>query len=153
MTLQSHSLGVSLEKNILWKDTCTPMLIAACVVLSRLVVSDSLWSQGLQPAKLLCPWNFPGKNTTLGSHILLQGIFPTQGSNSCLLCLLHWQADSLPLCHWFTAALFTIAKPWKQPTCASTEGWMKMWRCGVYTHTHTHTHTYNGILLSHKKMK
>ena len=31
------------------------------------------------------------------SHSLLQGIFPTQGSNLCLLHLLHWQADSLPL--------------------------------------------------------
>ena len=30
---------------------------------------------------------------------LLQGIFLIQGSNHCLLCLLHWQADSLPLCH------------------------------------------------------
>ena len=34
-----------------------------------------------------------------GRHFLLQGIFPTQGSNPSLLCLLHWQADSLPLCH------------------------------------------------------
>ena len=32
-----------------------------------------------------CPWNFPDKNTGLGSHSLLQGIFPTQGSNSGLL--------------------------------------------------------------------
>ena len=32
-------------------------------------------------------------------HFLLQGIFPTQGSNPCLLRLLRWQADSLPLCH------------------------------------------------------
>ena len=30
-------------------------------------------------------------------HALLQGIFPTWGSNLCLLCLLHWQAGSLPL--------------------------------------------------------
>ena len=30
-------------------------------------------------------------------HALLQGIFPAQGSNSHLLCILHWQADSLPL--------------------------------------------------------
>ena len=30
-------------------------------------------------------------------HVLLQEIFPTQGSNPCLLCLLHWQTDSLPL--------------------------------------------------------
>ena len=35
----------------------------------------------------------------LGCHGLLQGIFPTQGSNQHLLHLLHWQADSLPLCH------------------------------------------------------
>ena len=32
------------------------------------------------PARLLCPWNFPGKNTGGGCHFLLQGIFPTQGS-------------------------------------------------------------------------
>ena len=40
---------------------------------------------------------FPGsKNTGVGCHLLLQGIFPTQGSNPRLLCLLHWQADCLP---------------------------------------------------------
>ena len=32
-----------------------------------------------------------------GCHALLQGVFLTQGSNLCLLGLLHWQADSLPL--------------------------------------------------------
>ena len=36
-------------------------------------------------------WNFPGKNTGVGCHFLLQGIFWTQGLN---LCLLHWQVDS-----------------------------------------------------------
>ena len=36
---------------------------------------------GLQPAKLPCPWDSPGKNTGVGCHSLLQGIFPTQGSN------------------------------------------------------------------------
>ena len=38
----------------------------------------------------------PDKNTGVSCHILLQGIFPTQGLNPCM-CLLHWQADSLPL--------------------------------------------------------
>ena len=38
-----------------------------------------------------------GKNTGVGCHVLLQGILLTQGLNPCLLCLLHWQADSLPL--------------------------------------------------------
>ena len=42
---------------------------------------------GLQPVRLLCPWDSPGKNTEVGCHALLQGIFPTQGSNLCLLCL------------------------------------------------------------------
>ena len=43
---------------------------------SRSVVSDSLQSHGLHS-----PWNSPGQNTGLGSLSLLQGIFPTQGSN------------------------------------------------------------------------
>ena len=49
------------------------------------------------PARLLCPWDSPGKNTGVGFHALLQGIFLTYGSNLSLLRLLHWQAGSLPL--------------------------------------------------------
>ena len=41
----------------------------------------------------------PGKNTRVGCHFLLQEIFPTQGLNLCLLRLLYWQPDSLPLSH------------------------------------------------------
>ena len=44
-----------------------------------------------------CSWNFPGKNTVVGCYFLLQWIFLTQGFNPYLSCLLHWQADSLPL--------------------------------------------------------
>ena len=51
------------------------------------------------PARLLCPWNSPGKNTGVGCHFLLQGIFLTQGLDTHLLHLLHWQGDSLPLSH------------------------------------------------------
>ena len=40
-------------------------------------------------AWLLCLWNLPGKNTGVDCHFLLQGIFPTQGLNPCVL---HWQA-------------------------------------------------------------
>ena len=43
------------------------------------------------PPRLLCPWDFPGKNTGVGCHALLQG------SRLRLLRLLHWQVDSLPL--------------------------------------------------------
>ena len=49
-----------------------------------------------KPARLLCPWNFPGKNTGVGCHFLLQRIFLIQRSN---LHLQHWQADSIPLSH------------------------------------------------------
>ena len=52
-----------------------------------------LQPHGLQPARLLCSWDSPGKNTGVDCHFLLQGIFPTLGLNSCLLRLLHWQAD------------------------------------------------------------
>ena len=57
------------------------------------VVSNSLRPHGLQPTRLLCPWDYLGKNTGVGCHFLLQGIFPSQGSNPGLL---HWQGDSLP---------------------------------------------------------
>ena len=57
-------------------------------------MSDSLWPRGLWPARLLCPWDSPGKNTGMGCHFLLQGNFPTKGLNPHLL---HWQMDSLPL--------------------------------------------------------
>ena len=48
---------------------------------SRSVVSDSLRPHGLYPTRLLPPWDSPGKSTGVGCHFLLQGIFPTQGSN------------------------------------------------------------------------
>ena len=71
----------------------------ACSV--ALVVSDSVCLYRSQPSRLLCPWESPGKNTGLGCHaLLLQGIFPTQGYNPRLLCLLRWQESSLPLGRW-----------------------------------------------------
>ena len=49
------------------------------------------------PGSSLHPWGSLGKNTGVGCYALLQGIFWTQRLNPCLLCLLHWQADSLSL--------------------------------------------------------
>ena len=48
-------------------------------------MSDSFQPHGLLTARLLCPWNSPGQNAGVVSHSLLQGIFPTQGSNPGLL--------------------------------------------------------------------
>ena len=60
-------------------------------------MSKSLRAHGLLPARLFCPWDFPGKNTGMGCHFLPQGIFPTQGLKPCLFPLLHSQLGSLPL--------------------------------------------------------
>ena len=64
------------------------------------ITSDSLWPHELWPARLLCPRDSPDKNTGGGCYFLLQGNFPAQGSNPSLLCLLRWQAGSLPPSHW-----------------------------------------------------
>ena len=58
-------------------------------------MSDSAIPWTVLPARLLCPWNSSGKNTGVGCHFLLQGIFPTQESNLGVSPAL--QADSLPL--------------------------------------------------------
>ena len=50
-----------------------------CESVSHSVMSDFLRPLALQPTRLPCPWNSPGKNTGEGCHSLLQGIFPTQG--------------------------------------------------------------------------
>ena len=55
------------------------------VEFSHSVVSDSLRPHELQPTRLLCLWDPPGKNTGMGCHFLLQGIFLTQRSNAHLL--------------------------------------------------------------------
>ena len=69
-----------------------------------LQVGHASYAKPFQPCRTLydpvdCshPWDYPGKNTGVGCQALLQGIFPTQGSNLHLLSLLHWQEGSLPL--------------------------------------------------------
>ena len=59
------------------------LLVVVCI--SHPVVSDSLQPYGLQPTRLFCPWGFPGKNTRVDCHSLLQKIFLTQGLNPGLL--------------------------------------------------------------------
>ena len=67
------------------------MILLASVFL---VVSDSLQPYGLQPARLLCPRDSPGKNTRVGCHALLQGMLLTQGLNLGLL-LCRWILNHL----------------------------------------------------------
>ena len=61
------------------------LLLPALLLFSLSVVSNSLQPHRLQPTRLLCPWDFSGKNTEVGCHFLLQGIFSTEKSNLHLL--------------------------------------------------------------------
>ena len=81
-----------------WPDQAICPLLGpevACCECS--VMTDSLPPYELQPASLLYPWNFPGKNTGVDCHFLLQGIFPTQLLNLSPWHLMHWQVNPLPL--------------------------------------------------------
>ena len=69
------------------KNELNSMCLHVCYV--ALVMSDSLRPYGLQPTRLLCPWDSPCKDNGIGCHDLLQGIFQTQGSKLCLLGLPH----------------------------------------------------------------
>ena len=64
------------EVHILRKHAC---------VLSCSIMPKSLQPCGLKPSRVLCPQDFPGKNTGVGCHFPLQGIFLTQGLNPPLL--------------------------------------------------------------------
>ena len=77
----------SLSKNIECSSLCDTLgpCRESSVCVSHSVMSNSLWPHGLSPARLLCPWIFPGKNTGAGCHFLLQGIFTTKESNPVLL--------------------------------------------------------------------
>ena len=80
-----------------------PVLVTMAVCQVTSVVSDFLRPHGLQPARLLCPWDSPGKNPGVGCHVLLQGIFPTQGLS------LGFTAPAL------AAGFFTISTTWEAP--------------------------------------
>ena len=64
-----------------------------------------------QPARLLCPRDFPGKNTGVGCHSLLQGFFLIQGSN---LGLLHYRQTLYHLSHWGRLSLLLRINSRKQ---------------------------------------
>ena len=90
--------------------------IHVCMTVAS-VMSDFLGPRGLQPTRLLCLWDFPGKISGVSCHALLQGIFLTQGLNPHLLCLL--------CCRWILHPLSDRGSP----------------------HTHAHAHTHAGFYI------
>ena len=107
---------------------------------SSSVMSDSLQPHGLQPSRLLCPWDSPGKNTGVGCHSLLQGIFLTQESN---LGIPHCRQILYHLSHQesFGGSLFekTSSAASAKPTCKCP--WISTGSCprarGLLLHTPT----------------
>ena len=72
------------------------LLLLLLLLFSHKVMSNSFAAPWTAVCEAPPSTDFPGKNTGVGCHFLLQGIFPVQGLS---MCLLHWQADSLPLSH------------------------------------------------------
>ena len=108
--------------SVCWEDSgldsqgrCLRMYACACV------------PHGLESISLLCPWDYPSKNTGVDCHFLLQGIFPTQGSNLHLLHRLHWQAVLYHQCH--------LGSPMCVCVCV----------CDTHMYIHTHTFTLSNI--------
>ena len=95
---------------------------------------SSSQTHGLQPIRLLCPWDSPGKNTGVGCHSLLQEIFPTQGSNLGLLhcrqilyCLSHQESPYVSVLKTdtprgkFTCPIYMqISRVWLGPNSISS---------------------------------
>ena len=66
---------------------CVCVCVCVCVLAAQLC--PTLWDPMDWATRPFCPWDFPGKNSRVGSHSFFQGIFPIQGLNPV-------QADSLP---------------------------------------------------------
>ena len=84
------------------------LTLSKCESVSHSVVFDSSQPQELQPTRLLCPWDSPGRNTGVSSHSLLQGIISTQGSN-----------PGLPQC---SQILYHLSHQWSPSYLISEEG-------------------------------
>ena len=117
-----------------WKTTCNKIMktIPQYILLyvfffwkwSCSVVSDSLRPHGLYPTRFHRQWDFPGTNTGVGCHFLLQEIFPTQGLN-----------PGLPHCRQM---LLPSEPPGKSPgifflKCSLNN----LWHTNIVTQTHT----------------
>ena len=88
-----------------------------CLCSVTLVMSGSFATSWTVVHQAPLSMDFPGRNTGVDCHFLLQGIFLTQGS---YLCFLHWQVDSLPLSHEGSPQLITY------PSCILSSGNIKI---------------------------
>ena len=108
---------------MLWVWHTTHLNGNVCVGCS--VVSDSSRPHGLRPTGL-CPWDFPGKDTGVGCHFLLQGLFPTQGLNLGLLQFKHKLYDlsnsGSPVAGWQWSLLKQYSVSYRLSICSLVLG-------------------------------
>ena len=85
--LDPFGFGLAFSQALVQARIPASLLVSGCVPAVCLVTQSclTLWLCRLQPTRLLCPWDSPGKNTKVGSHSFLQGLFLIQGSNLGLL--------------------------------------------------------------------
>ena len=113
--------------------------VTMCMRAESLQLCLTLWLCGLWPTRLL--WDSPGKNTRVGYHSLLQGIFPTQGLN---LCLLH--------CRWIPYGWVTgegLELPYDPaiPLLSMHPAEMKLY----FPHKNTYINVHTGIIHNDQK--
>ena len=101
-----------------------------CVSANWVAISSylTLRPQGLWPTRLLCPWDFPGKNTGVGCHSLLQGIFLTLGLNPsrALAAIALWEALASCIGRDFTAAWDSLVAQLVKNPPATWETWVRL---------------------------
>ena len=76
-------------------NICSYMLL----LLSLSIMSYSLGLHRLLPTRLLCPWDFPGKNTGVVAISFSRGSSQPRDQTHVSCISRHWQADSLPMSH------------------------------------------------------
>ena len=126
--------------NIVWVLRRTQCGFLKFCVFSVTRLCPTLRPHGLQPARLLRPWDFPGKSTGVCCHFLLQGIFTTQGSNPRLS---YWQVD------FYHCVTWVYMLPWIHIlTFYLFESWFlknSVWEC--FGHCFIHFLDYDSIRL------
>ena len=113
--------------------------VCACmyVCVSVRAPTQSLQPHGLEPGRLLCPWNAPGKNPGAGRHFLLRGILDPR-TEPASLHFLHWQADSPPLAPFSSVQLLSPVPTRYDPMNCSTPGLPVHHQLPEFTQTHAH---------------
>ena len=110
----SPSLGFSRQQDWSGLPFPSPMHESEKWKWSRSVVSDSLWPHGLQPTRLLCPWDFPGKSTGVGCHCLLcLTVLPAPNKDIFSSLILNFHSyPQIILCSGFAVVFESVSILW-----------------------------------------